>query len=92
MYVNVNKPESFSKWNEIFSKWFKFNNGDCSESTNFDRGFSKIGTFLGSIGQTTANVNTPATTSAFAPLTAGTSADYCVGLKNWFGQIIHSFH
>tara|TARA_R110000772_G_scaffold263930_1_gene384021 strand:+ start:2089 stop:3795 length:1707 start_codon:yes stop_codon:yes gene_type:complete len=29
-------------------------------------------------------------TSAFAPATAGTSADYAVGLKSWFGNIFHS--
>ena len=28
---------------------------------------------------------------AFAPATAATSCDYAVGLKNWFGSIIHSF-
>jgi hypothetical protein len=27
----------------------------------------------------------------FKPSAAATSADYAVGLKNWFGQIIHSF-
>ena len=27
----------------------------------------------------------------FAPATSATSIDYCMGLKNWFGQIIHSF-
>jgi len=27
----------------------------------------------------------------FAPATAGTSSDYAIGLKNWFGSIIHSF-
>ena len=38
------------------------------------------------------NINPPTATAAgFDPLTAATSADYCVGLKNWFGQIIHSF-
>jgi hypothetical protein len=26
----------------------------------------------------------------FTPATDATSADYCIGLKNWFGQIIHS--
>jgi hypothetical protein len=31
------------------------------------------------------------TLSAFTPANAGTSADNAVGLKNWFGQIIHSF-
>ena len=29
--------------------------------------------------------------TAFAPATAGTSCDYAIGLKNWFGTIIHSF-
>jgi len=29
--------------------------------------------------------------TSFIPASAGTSADMCVGLKNWFGQIIHSF-
>lgn len=27
----------------------------------------------------------------FEPATAGTSCDYSIGLKNWFGSIIHSF-
>ena len=27
----------------------------------------------------------------FTPATAGASSDYCVGLKNWFGTMIHSF-
>ena len=27
----------------------------------------------------------------FTPATAGTSSDYAMGLKNWFGSIIHSF-
>jgi len=27
----------------------------------------------------------------FAPATSATSADYAVGLKSWFGQMIHSF-
>lgn len=31
-----------------------------------------------------------ATAGAFAPATGATSADYAVGLKNWFGQIVHS--
>jgi len=32
-----------------------------------------------------------AQTNFFTPATAGTSADFSIGLKNWFGQIIHSF-
>ena len=31
------------------------------------------------------------TNGVFAPATAGTSSDYAIGLKNWFGTIIHSF-
>lgn len=31
-----------------------------------------------------------ASATAFAPATSATSADYAIGLKNWFGQIIHS--
>ena len=37
---------------------------------------------------------TPGTQSdifGFAPVASATSADYAMGLKNWFGQIIHSF-
>jgi len=30
-------------------------------------------------------------TGRFTPATAGTSSDYAIGLKNWFGTIIHSF-
>jgi hypothetical protein len=33
---------------------------------------------------------TPASNVAFLPATAGTSADYAFGLKNWFGSIVHS--
>ncbi len=29
--------------------------------------------------------------AVFLPATAGTSADYSIGLKNWFGSVIHSF-
>ena len=32
-----------------------------------------------------------ATSANFAPATSATSADYALGLKNWFGQIVHSF-
>ena len=28
---------------------------------------------------------------AFAPNTAGNAADYAIGLKNWYGSIVHSF-
>lgn len=29
--------------------------------------------------------------AAFAPATAATSADYAIGLKNWYGSVVHSF-
>ena len=29
--------------------------------------------------------------NAFAPATAATSCDYAIGLKNWYGSIVHSF-
>ena len=32
----------------------------------------------------------PASYGAFTPATAGTSADYLVGMKNWYGSMIHS--
>jgi len=31
------------------------------------------------------------TDGVFAPATGATSSDYAIGLKNWFGSIIHSF-
>ena len=43
-------------------------------------------------GLTLTNVTGAALTGAgFLPATAASSLDYGVGLKNWFGQIIHSF-
>lgn len=30
-------------------------------------------------------------TGVFQPATAATSADYAIGLKNWYGSIVHSF-
>lgn len=32
-----------------------------------------------------------ATNSTFAPATKETNADYAIGLKNWYGSIVHSF-
>jgi hypothetical protein len=32
-----------------------------------------------------------AVNTGFAPATAATSADYAIGLKNWYGSIVHSF-
>lgn len=38
----------------------------------------------------TATSNTSPASGDFAPATAGTSADYLFGLKNWYGSLIHS--
>lgn len=46
----------------------------------------------GSVPVLTGNVEaTPRSLSLMTPATAGKSLDYSIGLKNWFGQIIHSF-
>lgn len=34
---------------------------------------------------------TSAQDDVFDPASAASSADYCIGLKNWFGTVIHSF-
>ena len=48
--------------------------------------------FLLTVAQTSTVVGgTTAPTATFGPNDSVSSADYCVGLKNWFGQIIHSF-
>jgi hypothetical protein len=47
---------------------------------------------LGSTSRTVgAGVNVAGDDGIFAPVTSTRSADMAVGLKNWFGQIIHSF-
>lgn len=40
---------------------------------------------------TASNTNTNVAIPLIAPATAGSSADLAFGLKNWWGQIIHSF-
>jgi hypothetical protein len=40
---------------------------------------------------TSANATASIAAIDLAPVTAATSADYAVGLKNWFGSMIHSF-
>ena len=47
--------------------------------------------FLITVAQTSTIVGGTAPASSFGPNTSLSSADYCVGLKNWFGQIIHSY-
>jgi len=62
---------------------------DTSQLTNSNKYMSYREAYL-SIPMLLTLVSTTAAT-AFAPATAGTSADYSLGLKNWFGTIIHSF-
>ena len=38
-----------------------------------------------------SNPSTALGLATFSPATPATTADYSIGLKNWFGQIIHSF-
>ena len=48
--------------------------------------------FLLTLGTTAVtSAGTAPTNQFFTPLTSTRSADYSIGLKNWFGQIIHSF-
>lgn len=47
--------------------------------------------FLISLGTITNTTTGTYTDPYFKPETATQSADYGIGLKNWFGQIIHSF-
>jgi hypothetical protein len=46
---------------------------------------------LGTTGFSSNAMPAGSTITPFLPNQAGASADYCLGLKNWFGQIIHSF-
>ena len=39
----------------------------------------------------TVSTSTLATAAGFAPGTPATTADYMIGLKSWYGQLIHSF-
>ena len=45
--------------------------------------------FLVTVGST--SITQTNTTNFFNPTVAASSVDSCIGLKNWFGQIIHSF-
>ena len=46
--------------------------------------------FLITLAQTDTAITISNAVSSFDPATAATSADYAIGLKNWFGQVIHS--
>ena len=67
---------------------------DTSQLSNSNKYFSYREGYLEipmlltlSSANATANITAP----DLQPLTAATSCDYAVGLKNWFGSIIHSF-
>jgi hypothetical protein len=69
---------------------------DTSQLSNSNKYMSYREAYLSmplliTLAQTSLTVATANATRSFNPNTAGTSADHCIGLKNWFGQIIHSF-
>ena len=63
---------------------------DTSQLSNSNKFMSYREAYLSVPMLLTISTNDLATSAAFAPATDATSADYAVGLKNWFGQIIHS--
>lgn len=63
---------------------------DTSQLTNSNRYMSYREAYLAVPMLLSVGTTSLATATNFAPLTAATSADYCVGLKSWFGQIVHS--
>ena len=69
---------------------------DTSQLSNSNKYMSYREAYLSiplliTVAQTNVVIATNNATSSFSPATGATSADYCAGLKNWFGQIIHSF-
>jgi len=63
---------------------------DTSQLTNSNRYMSYREGYLAVPMLLSLGTTTLATAGNFDPATAGTSADYAVSLKNWFGQIVHS--
>ncbi len=63
---------------------------DTSQLSNSNKYMSYREAYLLMPMLLTLGTSTLATAGAFAPATAATSADYAIGLKNWFGQMIHS--
>ncbi len=64
---------------------------DTSQLSNSNKYMSYREAYLATPMLLSLCSTTLATAGAFAPATAATSADYAIGLKSWFGQIIHSF-
>jgi len=63
---------------------------DTSQLTNSNRYMSYREGYLAVPMLLSLGTTSLATAGNFDPATAGTSADYAVSLKNWFGQIVHS--
>jgi len=63
---------------------------DTSQLTNSNKYMSYREGYLAVPMLLSLGTTSLATSANFLPATAGTSADYAVSLKNWFGQIVHS--
>lgn len=63
---------------------------DTSQLSNSNKYMSYREAYLLMPMLLTLGTSTLATAGAFDPTTAAKSADYAIGLKNWFGQMIHS--
>jgi hypothetical protein len=67
---------------------------DTSQLSNSNRFMSYRESYLSIpllLTLTSANATASIAAADLAPATAGTSADYSVGLKNWFGSMVHQF-
>jgi len=64
---------------------------DTSQLSNSNKYVSYREAYLAVPMLLTLATTSLATAANFAPATALTSADYAIGLKSWFGQMIHSF-
>jgi hypothetical protein len=63
---------------------------DTSQLSNSNKYMSYRESYLVIPMLLTLASQTLASAANFLPATAGTSADYAIGLKSWFGQIVHS--
>lgn len=63
---------------------------DTSQLSNSNKYMSYREAYLAMPLLLTLGTTSLATAGGFAPNTAATSADYAIGLKSWFGQMIHS--
>ena len=64
---------------------------DTSQLANSNKYMSYREAYLSVPMLLTMVMPTLATASTFTPATSATSSDYSLGLKNWFGNIVHSF-